>query len=1039
VVGERTAHPPTLSVNLNSDRVRTSSLSVLIRLPIAIATRRTNGNLKTLVRHQQIDAGIRHWRREGVMNVNSSITVRRRLALSGHDTEDPPQSRRLPRQRRTHWLRRGSAAQPELTRDQLLAQLAAMQQRLETLNRQLHTRDERAQQYERTVSAGHDLLDNVIITGDGATYYGAIDTLNIRSAIFQAAPTTGCADPKELLWTYLNQVVLDNGALDLTGIDRKMAQDQENARLELAAVYTALDTLHTADMDRNKLNHHGHRDYMEMAERERQSALAFVNAAPYAALLGDPGSGKTTFASFLTLCLAGEILGLSHTNLSVLGEDWTLGALLPIRVVLRDFAAQLDPAVKQAQGDLLWEHITLQMGQSLADFVPLLRQHLLEEGALLILDGLDEVPEAQQRRDTVQQVVLDFRRQFPRVRILLTSRTYAYQRQAWRLPDFAEAVLAPFHAEQVDAFIDRWYSHIAQVRKGLNGEEALGRAAILKQAIHDNLHLHELAGRPLLLTLMASLHAWRGGSLPNDREQLYEESVELLLDIWERPKVVYNRQGEPVLQTESMAEWLRAPQPMLRNVLEGLAFGVHAGQREITGVADIDESDLVEALLRATDDPDIRPARVVEYVRDRAGLLANHGEGVYSFPHRTFQEYLAARHLTATNFPSLLVQLVREEPERWREVLLLAAAKVARGTPYAAWTLVGKLCPQPCTPERAAAARECDWWAALLAGQALVETNIHRTINPALDQDNMATMAAVRSWLQMLVSTGQLAAADRALAGRTLGVIGDQRSGVGVSDGLPAIDWVTVPPGPFLMGSNRSHDLGAADNEMPRFICTLMRWPYQISRYPITVAQYETFVQAGGYTERNFWTESGWTWRKEHGITGPNRYDGPFSLANHPQVGVSWYEAVAFCAWLSQQLNRPIRLPTEAEWERAARHADGRLYPWGNEFIDGACNLNDTNIGSTTAVGLFPAGIAVCGAEDMAGNVWEWCSTRWLPHYAGYEYKVSDDLAGSERRVLRGGAFYNSRHLLRCASRNFYAAPANRYSSIGFRIACGTR
>jgi formylglycine-generating enzyme required for sulfatase activity len=72
----------------------------------------------------------------------------------------------------------------------------------------------------------------------------------------------------------------------------------------------------------------------------------------------------------------------------------------------------------------------------------------------------------------------------------------------------------------------------------------------------------------------------------------------------------------------------------------------------------------------------------------------------------------------------------------------------------------------------------------------------------------------------------------------------------------------------------------------------------------------------------------------------------------------------------------------------------------------------------------------------MAGNVWEWCSTRWLPHYAGYEYNVSEDLAGNERRVLRGGAFYNSRNLLRCASRNFYAAPSNRYSSIGFRVVC---
>ena len=966
--------------------------------------------------------------------MTSTFSPKWRSATPGRGADEPPIPRLIPRPLRNLWPRRTATTEP--SREQLLAQLSAMQRHMETLNRQLLERDQNPASAQRTVTAGEDIYDNVIITGDGVSYYGAVETLNIQSAIFQAPTLPGAVDPKELLWTYLNQVVLDNSSLELAGIDRKTVHDQKDARVELAAVYTALDTLHSTVMDRRQLEHRGHHNYMEMAERVRESALAFVDGAPYAALLGDPGSGKTTFASFLALCLAGEILGLAHTNLAALGENWTQGTLLPVRVVLREFAAHLDSRIDCAPGDLLWNHITQQMGQSLDEFAGLLRQHLLAEGGLLILDGLDEVPEAQHRREAVRQVVLDFRRQFPRVRILLTSRTYAYQRQAWRLPGFAEAVLSPFHAEQVDTFIDKWYVQLAQVRKGLSAEEAQGRAAILKQAIRQNAHLRDLAGCPLLLTLMASLHSWRGGSLPNDREQLYEESVDLLLDIWERPKVVHNRSGQPVVQTESMTEWLRAPQSELRKALEALAFAVHAGQRETTGAADIEENVLVDALLRATHDPDLRPARVVEYVRDRAGLLTNKGEGVYSFPHRTFQEYLAARHLTETSFPGLLVQLLREDPERWREVLLLAAAKVARGTPYAAWTLVSKLCSQPCTPDVASAAGEHAWWSALLAGQVLVETDIYQTINPTIDLDNVATLAAVRSWLQALVSTGQLAVADRALAGRTLGVIGDERPGVGLQHGLPAINWVNVSPGPFLMGSNRAQDSCTADNEMPRFICTLIRRPYQISCYPITVVQYAAFVAAGGYTESRYWTQAGWHWRETQGIVGPNQYDGAFNIANHPQVGISWYEAVAFCRWLSQESHLAVRLPTEAEWERASRHTDGRIYPWGNEFSDGACNLNDTGIGGTTAVGLFPAGDAACGAADTVGNVWEWCQTRWLPHYAGYEYNVSEDLTGSERRVLRGGAFYNSRHLLRCASRNFYAAPTNRYSSIGFRVVC---
>jgi formylglycine-generating enzyme required for sulfatase activity len=920
----------------------------------------------------------------------------------------------------------------EQARQSLLVQMSAMQQQMETLNRQL--KEQASPGMRRVVEAGHDLLNNVIITGDDVNYYGTVESLNIQSAVFTAPPTPGYVTPRELLWTYLNQVVLDCDTLDLAGIDRKMAGEGESTRLQLAAVYTALDTVHTVPMNRQKLAQGGHRDFMEMAERERQSALAFVNAQPYAALLGDPGSGKTTFANFLTLCLAGEILGLTHANLKQLGGGWTQGALLPVRAVLRTFAAQAPDQTQHSPGDLLWEHLMRQMGQSLRDFAPVLRQHLLAEGGLLILDGLDEVPEAQQRREFVKGAVLDFRRQFPRLRILLTSRTYAYQRQEWRLPGFAEAVLAPFRPEQVESFVNKWYAHMGQMRKGLTADEAQGRGAILKRAIRHNPHLRGLATRPLLLTLMASLHAWRGGSLPDDREQLYEESVELLLDIWERPKIVHDRDGRTVLQSESMAEWLRAPQSTVRKALEALAYSVHAGQRETVGAADIAEVDLVAALLRATNDPDIRPARVVEYIRDRAGLLTNQGEGVYSLPHRTFQEYLAARHLTETGFPHLLAQLVREDTERWREVFLLAAAKVARGTPYAAWSLVAKLCPQPWSPSAPPATTNSDWWAALLAGQALVETEVFRGLHPETDRDHAQVLAAVRSWLQALLEGGQLSAVDRALAGRTLGVLGDERPGVGLCDGRPHLAWATVEAGPFLMGSNKSQDRYAVDNEGPQFVCTLIDRPYRISRYPITVAQYNAFQLAGGYEQSHYWTAAGWQWRQEYRITGPNGYAGAFTAPNHPQVGVSWYEAVAFCAWLSEQLGHLVRLPTEAEWERAARHTDGRLYPWGDVFTPSCCNLNDSGIGSTTAVGSFPAGNAACGAADLAGNVWEWCSTKWLPTYANYASRADDQLAGTERRVLRGGAFYNSRNLLRCATRNFYALPANRYSSIGFRV-----
>ena len=193
---------------------------------------------------------------------------------------------------------------------------------------------------------------------------------------------------------------------------------------------------------------------------------------------------------------------------------------------------------------------------------------------------------------------------------------------------------------------------------------------------------------------------------------------------------------------------------------------------------------------------------------------------------------------------------------------------------------------------------------------------------------------------------------------------------------------------------------------------TLKR-PILIARYPTTNSQFELFIQEGGYDNQGFWSQPGWASKDRK--TEPKYWqDSRWNKPNHPVVGVSWYEAEAFCNWAEG------RLPDEFEWEAAARGADGLEYPWGNEWKDGICNTNEAGVGKTSPVGQFPRSRSKdFGLEDMSGNVWEWCAGLWNP----------DRLF----RVLRGGAWSTVSRGVRASYRSRFA-PVNRDLYIGFRV-----
>ncbi len=919
--------------------------------------------------------------------------------------------------------RRGQASRQDMT------SLWAFQDKLKTLGHfqtgypnieglKLHF----SEQLEKLVAQGSIAAKPdaapAVAPGGGPIYQGPVhqgqghiiggDHVEIVQNFAALPPQPGPTEP-ELRRAYLEWLGVPANELPLFAGD---AGDP----LRLSAIYTALMTQGGRATVWDGRNREG-----DAPERAPLSALEALDECQYLVLMGGPGSGKSTFLNFVALCMAGELLDSPDANLALLRspvpreeEDdkepkpqrWRHKALLPVRVILRDFAASL-PRDTEANADHLWDFIASQLPGPLKGHAPLLQQDLLLHGGLMLLDGLDEVPEAHARRGQIKQAVEGFAQVFGRCRFLVTSRTYAYQKQDWKLKGFAETELLPFNRGQIERFVETWYAHMAQTFR-LNESDAQALAEALKR---DTLspHLRELAQRPLLLTLMARLQTMRRGPLPENREELYKQSVDMLLEQWEGFKVKRDRTGQVIGAEQSLGAWLDASRESIRRELDKLAYVAHLNQPELVGTADIRQADLIAALLAASPNPDFRPQRVEEYLRDRAGLLNSHGVGLYQFPHRSFQEYLAACHLARFKFPDELGRLVKGEPERWREILLLAAART-RDAPSALWDLVATLCSRP-VPERQADAQT--QWGALLAGQVLVETSLARH-DPDLQERHEEKRLLVRDWQLNLLGSAILPPRERALAGDHLAILGDTR------DWLLDVDqmrFCAVPGGPFWMGKDAELHLNESLAES-----------YWMGLAPVTVAQF-----------RQYLTETGRTAGDGDALGDPD---------NRPVRYVSWHEAQVFSAWLDARWRDrlpkgwQVALPTEAQWEKAARGGlqipaesmvlsigssldmpttldenplPQHAWPWGDDSDANKLNA-DSNVGTTSTPGCFSLGHSPYGCEDMAGNVWEW--------------------TGSEEdkyRLVRGGSWGNDRDDARCALR-YGVLPADRDDYLGFRV-----
>jgi formylglycine-generating enzyme required for sulfatase activity len=747
-------------------------------------------------------------------------------------------------------------------------------------------------------------------------------------------------------------------------------------------------------------------------------------------LLGGAGSGKTMTLRYAALrCIAAYRWRSAHA----LGDEIGLYLArppLPIYARLTLFAQQLpadDERLPPSQrADLAGTGLDRFLDWLDRSSKTTLSEQVKRGGCLLLLDGLDEAG-SDSRRAYLAELLDNLVRRYPQNRYVVASRTTGYGGRV-QLGSFAEWHLAALEPEETRALLDKWFGAVyakrAASRRAARSDDAESQSARLWDVVSRNARLLEMASNPLLATTMALLQ-FNNIRLPDQRAKLYEKLIELLLDLWRKTMVANDTMSSGVAQRATLQR--RIERLALKMQLQPeQAREVTLGQAR-EWLAPLFRDQQGHSLPRETTDEAIE--RLLESLSIESGLIqrSQRTEQVYSFSHYTLQEYLAACGLDVLEShkpgASVAFLLQRSDDPRWHETLLLAAGEWSnRKTIDRASALLRGLLKK--------GSRAAD----VLAAEALA------------DIGQMEELGALRSELapRLHALAFDPAACPHARERNTAATLLDRLD----ADERPELDpaddayWAArIEPGAFQMGPAPPW---WREEKGERAFLARIRQPYRLARFPVTNALYKCFLDD---LERRGEHEA---WGQRKPFTWPGRGYRP-GEGQHPVTGVTWRDAMAFAAWLDEDLRQRgilgrgerIRLPLETEWERAAAYpaapppgdpARGRReYPWGAwpttgergsnaellagllnaqderaSSMPGPANTSESGIGGTSAVGTFPDGAAGCGAEDMAGNVWEWCAT------AAHSYPLPADLAPETLDtqtviVLRGGSWGDDR------------------------------
>ncbi|MCA9695337.1 MAG: SUMF1/EgtB/PvdO family nonheme iron enzyme [Myxococcales bacterium] len=861
-----------------------------------------------------------------------------------------------------------------------------------------------------------------------------------------------------LVERYLDWLAAQPMPLELCGVD--------DFSLDHGELYVPLRWMRSlCDDERTRASTRDDDDDFELSE-----LFDLLDGRRHALILGETGSGRSTALrklTQLTLRQASRATGrpvpAAERERAELSPESLDARTLPIFLRLRTFTS--DDASRTLEEFVARELADVSKGSALPLDVTVTRALWRHGKLLLLLDGLDEIVDPALRAECCRflgrELATD---RCTSLSAVVTCRFKAYEQLDAELPaSFVHVALRPLSSDEARELVTQWFVAAGEAR-ALPSSQALVCAEKLVNGLKGPRFARSLSGSPQTLTALCML-VQRGYAMPASRAEFYASCLRALLE--RAPKI---ERDAPEAATPTRAPLLTVDDAI--TLLRPIAHTLHASDADgdPTRREQLERDELVMRIgdgLRALGCGQLSCQDVFHWLC--ADLLRELAPGYFGFFHRGVQAYLAASHIATVGGDELEALAQRLGDSWWVEVLLLAvslprlgvfrqlmprlldAADLSDPTQWQtlrACVLEADFDPAPfiaqfTREERAPPGRllamlrmldGVDHPALASAARELARADVTVAVRAAATRlaemservDPVDRSAPYDVAVLDVDGPGPPSEGDRSVIVRSTRASQDVAGRLEATARPMLVEPITglrmrcVPGGAFVMGSA---DLD--DNAEPRPRVRMSA--FWIGETPVTNRQYEVFLERTKGREPSFWRD--------------RRFNDP----SQPVVGVRWEDAVAFCRWLRAASGWSFDLPSEAQWEFAARGEDGRRYPWGHDEPDAtrAC-YGQGKRGRPDVVGSYPAGVGPFGALDQAGNVWEWCKDAWDPRRyderASARRDVVDPVAAGphrDRHPRRGGSWLiahdHGRTSLAAAFRSWYWSCIDSVD-LGFRV-----